>query len=120
MNVKIKNLEMVATLVKERKKKMTNAEFQKKLKGMYEEHPFLNKQNPKTVNILLYILRMDDGVTDYNVNLIKDNEDGVRCIPSVKECFVPIGDLVLHVKEVECEEEDYGFDGLCLNVYVED
>lgn len=99
---------------------MTDAEFQKKLEGMYKEHPFLNKQNPKTVNILLYILRMDKNVTDYNVNLIKDDADGVTCIPSVKECFVPIRHLALHVKEVECEEEDYGFDGLCLNVYVEE
>ena len=99
---------------------MTNAEFQKKLTGMYEKYPFLSKQNPKTVNILLYILRKDVSVTDYNVNLIKDDADGVICIPSVKECFVPIGDLALHVKEVECEEEDDGFDGLCLNVYVEE
>lgn len=99
---------------------MTNAEFQKKLEEMYTEHPFLNKQNPKTVNILLYVLRMDDSVTDYNVNIIKDDSNGVICIPSVKECFVPIGDLALHVREVECEEEDYGFDGLCLTVYVEE
>ena len=98
---------------------MTNAEFQKKLEAMYAAHPFLNKQNPKTVNILFYLLRMDDSVTDYNVNIIKNGESGVLCVPSVKECFVPIRDLALHVKEVECEENDYGFDGLCLTVYIE-
>ena len=98
---------------------MTNAEFQVKLKDIYASYPFICKPERKTVNILFYVLRMDKTVTDYNVNLI--TEDGrTLCVPSVKKCFVPVNDLAMHVKEVECEEEDYGFDGLCLTVYVEE
>ena len=98
---------------------MTNAEFQTKLQGIYAEYPFICKPERKTLNILLYVLRMDDSVTDYNINLVY--EDGrLVCIPSVKECFVPVHDLAMHVKAVECEEYDFGFDGLCLTIYVEE
>ena len=98
---------------------MTNSEFQKKLKTMYASYPFICKPEKKTVNILFYVLRRDVGVTDYNINLI--TEDGrTLCVPSVRETFVPVSSLALHVKEVECEEDDYGFDGLCLTVYLEE
>ena len=99
---------------------MTNVEFQQKLKEIYASHDIIGKSERKTVNELLYMLRMDDSVADYNINLIRDGEVSTICIPSVKLCFVPLRDLVMHVKEVECEEFDYGFDGLCLNVYVEE
>lgn len=98
---------------------MTNAEFQKYLQDIYDSHDIIGKSKVKTLNELLYMLRMDDSVTDYNVNLIIDGETGIGCIPSVKECFVPVRDLAMHVKAVECDEYDYGFDGLCLTVYLE-
>ena len=98
---------------------MTNAEFQIKLQGIYAQYPIICKPERKTLNILLYVLRMDESVTDYNINII--HEDGrLVCIPSVKECFVSISELAMHVKSVECDEYDYGFDGLCLTVHVED
>ena len=97
---------------------MTNAEFQKHLQDIYNSHDILGKSERKTVNELLYMLRMDSSVTDYNVILMSD--DGrTLCIPSVKECFVPVHDLTLYVKEVEYEEDDY-FDGICLTVHTED
>jgi hypothetical protein len=98
---------------------MTNAEFQQHLQNIYDSHDVIGKSAQKTVNELFYMLRQDKTVTDYNVNLLHENGSCI-CVPSVKETFVTIGSLKMHVSKVECEEEDYGFDGLCLNVYVEE
>lgn len=98
---------------------MTNAEFQNKLNEIYSSHDIVGKSERKTVNALLYMLRMDNKVTDYNVNLV-DEVGATVCIPSVRECFVSTKYLTMYVKEVECEEDDCGFDGLCLTVYVEE
>lgn len=99
---------------------MTNAEFQNNLKKLCALYPCIGEREKKTVNELFWILSQDNGVTDYNITLFKAGEAGVVCIPSAKTAFIPIDILEMHVKEVECEEEDYGFDGLCLNVYVEE
>ena len=98
---------------------MTNAEFQEHLDDIYASYPFICKPVRKTVNILFYVLQRDVSVTDYNINLVTENGK-ILCVPSVKESFVPVKTLAMHVKEVVCEEEDYGFDGLCLTVYVEE
>jgi len=98
---------------------MTNVEFQKRFKDLCQKYPFIGIHIKKTVNELFYMLRMDNSVTDYNVNLITE-DNRTLCIPSVRETFIPVSELAMHVKEVECEEDDYGFDGLCLNVYVEE
>ena len=97
---------------------MTNKEFQIKLQEMYAEHPVLARSKQKTVNELIYMLRMDKE-NDYNVNLV---EDGAwSCIPSVKECFIPVKTLALHVKSIELDETDYGFEvkEICLTVVTE-
>lgn len=94
---------------------MTNKEFQNKLQEMYKAHPMIARSKKKTVNEILYMLRMDKE-NDYNVNLI---EDGVwTCIPSVKECFIPVKTLAKHVKSIECDETDYGFEckEICLTI----
>lgn len=92
---------------------MTNKEFQAKLQAMYNEHPMIARSEKKTVNELFYVLRMDNE-NDYNVSI---NEDGfISCIPSVKECFIPVRTLAKHVKKVECDEEDYGCKEICINV----
>ena len=98
---------------------MTNAEFQQHLQNIYDSHDILGKDKRPTVNALFYMLRQDKKVADYNVNLLREN-GGCVCVPSVQETFVAISELKMHVNKVECEEEDYGFDGLCLNVYVEE
>lgn len=98
---------------------MTNAEFQKHLKEILDSHDIIGKGNSMTVNELLYLLRMDKDVSDYNVNLV--TEDGsVSCIFSVKQCFVPVKSLALHVKKVECDEFDWGVDETCLIVHTEE
>ena len=95
---------------------MTNKEFQKKLQMMYKEHPMIAKSKKKTVNELFYVLRMDKE-NDYNINII--DRGFVSCVPSVKMCFIDVKTLAKHVKEVECEEEDYGCKEICLTVVTE-
>lgn len=101
---------------------MNNTEFQKKLTEMYESHLVTKTSQNKTFNELVWVLRQDD--VDYNIS-IPPYEDGRgwMCIPSVKECFIPVRELAKHVKAVvfdECEDNDFEYDGNCLTVYLED
>lgn len=84
---------------------MTNVEFMTKLDAMFAKHPMLKMSNPKSLNELMYVLRME-GDRDY---AISTNDGG--CIPSVRETFVPSRDLAKKVTSVEWEEfedEEYG------------
>ena len=84
---------------------MANAEFQAKLEAMYANHPMIARSNPKSLNELMYVLRME-GDRDYSIS---DNEGG--CIPSVRETFVPVRTLAKKVVAIEWEEfedEEYG------------
>jgi hypothetical protein len=84
---------------------MTNLEFQEKLKAMYAKHPMIAISKVKTLNELMYVLRME-GDQDYSIS---DNEGG--CIPSVRETFVPTRTLARKVVSIEWEEsedEEYG------------
>ena len=87
---------------------MTNAEFQKKLNDMYAKHPMIMRSNPKSLNELMYVLRME-GDRDY---AISTNDGG--CIPSVRETFVSTRELAKKVTSIEWEEfedEEYGTRG---------
>lgn len=95
---------------------MTNREFQKRLQMLYKEHPMIAKSEKKTINELFYVLRMDKE-NDYNINVI--DRGFVSCIPSVKECFVNVKMLAKHVKTVECDEDDYDCEEICLTVVTE-
>ena len=95
---------------------MTNKEFQTKLQALYKEHPMIARSEKKTVNELFYVLRMDKE-NDYNINIISNGF--VSCVPSVKMCFVDVKTFAKHVKEVKCEEEDYGCEEICLTVVTE-
>lgn len=77
---------------------MTNVEFQAKLEAMYAKHPMIARSNPKSLNELMYVLRME-GDRDYSIS---DNEGG--CIPSVRETFVPTRTLAKKVVSIEWEE----------------
>ena len=84
---------------------MTNLEFQKKLDTMYAKHPMIARRNPKSLNELMYVLRME-GDRDYSIS----TNDG-SCIPSVRETFVPSRDLAKKVMSIEWEEfedKEYG------------
>ena len=77
---------------------MTNTEFMKKLDEMYAKHPMIARSNPKSLNELMYVLRME-GDRDYSIST---NDGG--CIPSVRETFVPSRDLAKKVMSIEWEE----------------
>lgn len=97
---------------------MTNVEFQEKLRHMYAENPLIARSKKKTVNEILYLLRMDKE-NDYNISIV---EDGAwSCIPSVKETFVPVKTLARHVKSIECDDEDVnlGCTEVCLTIITE-
>lgn len=97
---------------------MTRAEFFNRLNALIAEHPMIAKSKRKTVNELLYVLRMDKE-HDYNISIKDPGAKNVwTCIPSVKECFVPVRDLKKHVKSVEFDEEDYGCEEICFTVVV--
>ena len=84
---------------------MTNAEFQVKLEAMYAKHPMIARSKTKSLNELMYVLRME-GDRDYSIS---DNEGG--CIPSVRETFVPTRTLAKKVVSIEWEEfedEEFG------------
>lgn len=84
---------------------MTNVEFQAKLEAMYAKHPMIARSNPKSLNELMYVLRVE-GDRDY---AISDNEGG--CIPSVRETFVPTRTLARKVVAIEYEEFDDEYEG---------
>ena len=77
---------------------MTNAEFMNKLEAMYAKHPMIARSNPKSLNELMYVLRME-GDRDYSIS----TNDGM-CISSVRETFVPSRDLAKKVVFIEWEE----------------
>ena len=84
---------------------MTNTEFMSKLNAMYAKHPMIARSNPKSLNELMYVLRME-GDRDYAISA----DDG-SCIPSVRETFVPSRELakkVLNIWWEEFEDEEYG------------
>ena len=84
---------------------MTNAEFQVKLDAMYTKHPMIKRSNPKSLNELMYVLRME-GDRDYSISI----NDG-SCIPSVRETFVSTRCLAKKVVNIwweEFEDEEYG------------
>jgi hypothetical protein len=97
---------------------MTNVEFQDRLRQMYEENPLIARSKKKTVNEILYLLRMDKE-NDYNISMVEDGS--WTCIPSVKECFVPVKTLARHVKSIECDDEDanLGCAEVCLTIVTE-
>lgn len=84
---------------------MTNVEFINKLDTMYAKHPMIARSNPKSLNELMYVLRME-GDRDYSIST---NDGG--CIPSVRKTFVPTRTLAKKVSSIEWEEfedEEYG------------
>ena len=84
---------------------MTNAEFKIKLDEMFSRHKMIAKSNPKSLNELIYVLRME-GDCDYCVC----TDDGL-CIPSVRNTFIPTDWLARKVEFVDYEEVREELDG---------
>jgi hypothetical protein len=82
---------------------MINAEFQKKLAVMTKEWlPIVSKQ--MTVNELIWILRHDKDVEDYNLNI--NSESQGFSFGLLKESFTPTRILALQITSIEYEEDD--------------
>ena len=88
---------------------MTTNEFFKALNEAMDRHPIIKRSKVKTINELLYVLRMEFN-EDFNVSI--NEKDGTwGCIPSTKECFIPVKTLALKIKGIVYEEvndEDAG------------
>lgn len=82
---------------------MTNAEFQIKLETMFKKYlPIAGKK--RTLNELLFVLRHDDEVEDYNLNL-NSKKEGFS-FGFAKESFFPTRHLALKIDSIEYEEDD--------------
>jgi hypothetical protein len=80
---------------------MTNAEFQAKLDTMTKEWlPIASKQ--MTINELIWILRHDNDVEDYMLNI--DSQKEGFSFGFLKESFTPVRLLALKIKSIEYEE----------------
>ena len=82
---------------------MTNNEFQTWLENEYAKYFTITKSKVKTVNELIYALRMSN--KDFCLNLI-DGNGGCVCIPSAKETFVPVRYLERKIKAIEYDTEE--------------
>lgn len=92
---------------------MTNREFLTKLNEMFALHPVIKLSQQKSLNELIYVLRMSD--TDYQINLASEktpSEFGI--IPSVKDTFVPSRDLAKKIVSVTFDEEAFNEYGVSL------
>ena len=81
---------------------MTNVEFQKHLEEMYSKFPIIARSKQKTINELVFVLRHDDDVKDYCLNI--DSESEGFSFGMLKECFHPVRHLALKIKSLEYEE----------------
>jgi hypothetical protein len=83
---------------------MTNNEFNLWLDNEFAKYPTLAKSNPKSVNELVYVLRMSE--FDFCINT-NDGSASWGCIPSVKEAFIPTRMLAPKIKSIEYDEETF-------------
>ena len=86
---------------------MTNAKFQQMLQDTYKKSSFLNNRTQKTVNELVYALRMDGMLTGINWQINIETQNGCTCIPGVMDSFIPVKNLAQKVVSVEFDEETY-------------
>ena len=97
-----------------------NASFQVELEKMYQGHRFIADRKQKTLNELVYTLRMSG--ENYQLNTYnKKVPNGSTCIPGVQDTFIPVRMLAQKVISVEFDEETYEEMGIkLLLVNVED
>lgn len=87
---------------------MTNTEFQKKLEEMYKEFPLIAMSKKKTINELIFILRHDNEVADYMLNI--NSESQGFYFGFAKETFFSVRTLALKInslKYIEDEDSEY-------------
>lgn len=80
-----------------------NEKFLKWLENEFAKHFVVSKSKVKSVNELIYTLRMSEN--DYCINLI-DGNGGCVCIPSAKETFIPTRHLEKKIESIEYDTEE--------------
>ena len=84
---------------------MTKIQFNKLLSNAYDKHPMLKASKVKSLNELIYVLRMEFE-DDFCINTAQ--ADGAfGCIPSIRETFIPTRTLALKIKSIEYDEETF-------------
>lgn len=96
---------------------MTKEEWQRHVHEIYLRYPSFTMEEHHTLNRVLYLLRTDKDVKDYNISIPLGDGRNLN-IPSLHECFVPVWALQREVTEIEFCDVDYGFDGVCLTIYI--
>lgn len=81
---------------------MTHNEFITWLEKEYAKHFTISTSKKKSINELVYTLRMCGTGRDFCLNII-DDDGGCVCVPSVNETFIPTRHLK---KKIECIEYD--------------
>ena len=85
---------------------MTNAEFNKLLREVFDSHTLMKNRDYHTVNELLHMLRYDDKLRDLervNINVIKA-DGNCLCIPHI-EAFVDVKSLGVWFEDISVEFE---------------
>lgn len=104
---------------------MTNAEFKKALKEVFNTHMFMDERDQHTVNELLHCLRYEGKFSDLNINISIHRTNGeFWSIPTI-DTFVNIDTLGVWFDDetVEYEvEEIHGEEGQvltfdCITIY---
>lgn len=83
---------------------MTNAEFQEKLNKLYAEFPLIGRSKQKTINELIFILRQDNEIEDYCLNINSDSQG--FSFGMLNEAFFPVRSLALKIESLEYEEDE--------------
>ena len=82
---------------------MTNNEFITWLENEYAKHFIVKGSKVKSINELVYTIRMSD--KDFCLNVL-DGLGGCVCIPSAKETFIPTRHLEKKIQSIEYDTED--------------
>ena len=82
---------------------MTNNQFIAWLENEYAKYFAITKSKVKSVNELIYTLRMSG--KDFCLNLV-DGSGCCVCIPSSKETFVPVRYLEKKIESIEYDTEE--------------
>lgn len=92
-------------------------DFEKRLEALYNEHPMIKMSKSKTFNEVSYVLRMDPEF-DYCVSGANEDKSW-SCIPSIRECFIPVKTLAKKVKEIKFDEYMESEKMICLTIILE-
>lgn len=89
---------------------MADKEFRVLLDEVFNDYKMMSGRDYHTINELLYVMRTDDRMKEFNFNINIIRRDGnCLCVPSI-DAFVPVEQLAIwfmdHVSECDVEEID--------------